>query len=311
MKRSFRIFSILLVFALIISAFAIPVSAAIPPQKYGDVNLDAIIDVTDATQVQRYLAKKSDSVFELEAADVDSDAFISVMDATLIQKYVALLLDKFPAGEYFLIDKYFYSVTADYDNDKAITNAPVTFFVDADINPAPATAKLYIDDVLVAQTQEQNEKTHLFELVYTFEKAGTYGVKITVEDKWGNTDATNLWSDDGWKAVYTVKDAPTNRTVPVITSVTRNSIYSVAPVFTTNVQYGTQPYKYSYALYRNNEQLFITDYLDTNTLKTADYLNNGDYLHYGYEYTLYVVVEDANGEIACDEYDFMVDIMLT
>ena len=131
MKKNFRIFSIILALAIMMSALIIPASAAIPPQPYGDVNSDDAIDILDATNVQRYLARVDLRAINLiEAADVDDDAKITVLDATIIQQYVAQIITEFPSGKKFYIDKYFFGVTTDYDKDNAIVGYPVTFSAD-------------------------------------------------------------------------------------------------------------------------------------------------------------------------------------
>lgn len=63
---------------------------------YGDVNNDGIINVTDATLVQKHAAdllKLSDD--ELKRADVNFDGVVNVHDSTLIRKYIAGLIPYF------------------------------------------------------------------------------------------------------------------------------------------------------------------------------------------------------------------------
>lgn len=62
----------------------------------GDVNNDGAVNVTDATEIQKYSAGKI--TFDddaLNRADVNSDGKVNVSDATLIQKYAVGLIDKF------------------------------------------------------------------------------------------------------------------------------------------------------------------------------------------------------------------------
>ncbi|MGN1202997.1 MAG: dockerin type I domain-containing protein, partial [Eubacterium sp.] len=63
----------------------------------GDVNLDGVVTIDDATLVQKYLAGISelDDPIQLLAADVDSSGEITIDDATRIQKYLAGLIDEF------------------------------------------------------------------------------------------------------------------------------------------------------------------------------------------------------------------------
>ena len=58
----------------------------------GDVTLDGVIDVRDATAIQRHAAVIEElSALGQAAADCSGDGFISITDATEIQKYIARL----------------------------------------------------------------------------------------------------------------------------------------------------------------------------------------------------------------------------
>ena len=303
MKKNFRIFSIILAIAILMSMVVIPASAAIPPQEYGDVNSDDSIDVMDATAIQRYLANIDRRAINLiESADVDNDVKITILDATIIQKYVAQIITEFPAGKEFYIDKYFFGVTTDYDKDKAIVGYPVTFSVDGYMSPGPTTASLYINDELVAQTQERNKETKLFDLTYTFEEAGTYKVQIYLSDKWGEGNSKT--------AVYTVKDAPEDQSVPVITSVKRDSVYNNKPVFTVNAKFGTEPYQYKYIImeypYTSEAIICETDFIDSNTLDVSKELGEDFYFDVYDTHVFKVMVKDANGNIVSDEHQFWI-----
>lgn len=73
------------------------------PDSYGllgDANEDGIINIMDATVIQKHLV----SIEELSAtgsilADVDSNGIVNIMDATLIQKYLAGLETEYKIGE--------------------------------------------------------------------------------------------------------------------------------------------------------------------------------------------------------------------
>ena len=308
MKKNFRIFSIILTLAIMMSALVIPVSAAQPPQPYGDVNSDKAIDILDATNVQRYLAKVDlDAINLLEAADVDDDAKITVLDVTVIQQYVAHAIEVFPAGKLFTIDKYFYEMQADYDYDSAIAGYPVTFSASGSMQPGPATAKLYINDELVGQTQETNQETYMYEITYTFEKSGTYNVKMTLSDKWGEGDSKT--------AVYTVKDAPADTSTPVITAVTRDNNYNTTPVFTVHTKFGTAPYKYTYAIGYDDsdapyfDPFYYTDPMDSNILDITETFGENAYLNPLTDYVIFVQVTDANGNKAVEKHPFVIDVL--
>ena len=74
-----------------------PVKPTEKPILYGDVDLDGKVAVTDATAVQRHIAKaatlKDD---QLKAAAVSGESNITVMDATYIQQYIAKIISTFP-----------------------------------------------------------------------------------------------------------------------------------------------------------------------------------------------------------------------
>lgn len=62
----------------------------------GDVDMNGQINVADATEIQRYVAKLTSLTNDqLYAADVDKDSTVSVKDATLIQKYVVRIIESF------------------------------------------------------------------------------------------------------------------------------------------------------------------------------------------------------------------------
>lgn len=76
------------------------VASAASTPLYGDVNQNGSVEITDATDVQKYLAKMVDLTEEqLALADVDNDKSITVVDATTIQKYLAKLIEDFPINE--------------------------------------------------------------------------------------------------------------------------------------------------------------------------------------------------------------------
>ena len=62
----------------------------------GDVNLDGIVNIIDATTVQQYLAEFLDlSDIQKKVADTDGDGTITITDATVIQQYLAEYIDHF------------------------------------------------------------------------------------------------------------------------------------------------------------------------------------------------------------------------
>lgn len=69
--------------------------------KCGDANFDKQITVSDATYIQRILARLQEDISEENkiCADVDNDGSFTIRDATFIQRYLARFNDKLPIGE--------------------------------------------------------------------------------------------------------------------------------------------------------------------------------------------------------------------
>lgn len=62
--------------------------------KLGDVNADGVVDVMDATLIQRHVAQiETISEDRFAAADVDKNKYIAVTDATIIQRFIAKYID--------------------------------------------------------------------------------------------------------------------------------------------------------------------------------------------------------------------------
>ncbi len=65
-----------------------------PSFLMGDVNGDGKIDVSDATEIQKFLAELVELTPERkQAADTNADGKVDVSDATQIQKFLAELVD--------------------------------------------------------------------------------------------------------------------------------------------------------------------------------------------------------------------------
>lgn len=85
---------------IIIFAFAgVSVAFAAEPTQFkiGDADLNSVVNVRDATLIQKHVASMVQLSDEaLKVADTDASGKVNVKDATLIQKYVAGLVDSFP-----------------------------------------------------------------------------------------------------------------------------------------------------------------------------------------------------------------------
>lgn len=301
MKSIKKTLSIVLILSIVMCMGVFQANAAIPPRKMGDVNGDNFVDITDATAIQKHIAE-IESIYESfygysEAADVDDDAKITVLDATIIQQYIAEIITEFPAGEEYFVDKYFYDLHTDYNSGKAMTGMPVTFYVHGYCSPAPTTVKLYINEELVAQTQEATD-LYDYKLSYTFKEAGTYQIRVFMCDKWGygiNRDIKD----------YIVVDVPQDTSHPVITGVYRNNSCHNEPEITAISQFGTAPYQYKFTLtiYGGREVVKTQDFSENNKFQ-VDFLDR--FPAPGY-YTVTVDVIDALGNAVSETYDFVTD----
>ena len=66
----------------------------------GDADGDGMVDVTDATVIQRVLNYIDVSSYNENAADVDRSGDVEIIDATYIMRYAALLNVAYPIGEW-------------------------------------------------------------------------------------------------------------------------------------------------------------------------------------------------------------------
>ncbi|MBQ8538199.1 MAG: hypothetical protein IJ433_00945 [Ruminococcus sp.] len=296
MKFNARILTVILTLILIISCCVIPAQAALAPLDYGDVDGGGI-SIMDATAIQQYLVNQYEiNPHRYEAADVDSDGDISIIDATFIQMYLASVIDTFPAGDMYSIDKWLYDVCSDYSSGRAIAGEIVTFTADGYAYPDPYTFSLYVNGELVDENSQSNT------LCYTFEKAGTYSILVTVRDKWGtpSTAGWTHWRDDE----FVVVDKPQDLTKPYIAGIYRESVFMFENEVFTNVMYGTAPYQYKYTLKHWDTVKLETEYSD-NSVFTFDADEIFDRL-YGspvHGLVLTVDVKDANGNTDSFSYD--------
>ena len=108
MKRTTKLVSVLLAVLIALSSFAIlPISAFDHSSKapgssyeFGDVNRDGVIDIMDATLVQKYSVGKAALDNEQKIlGDVNGDGEVDIIDATLVQKFVVNRIDKFPVED--------------------------------------------------------------------------------------------------------------------------------------------------------------------------------------------------------------------
>ena len=108
MKRTTKLVSVLLAVLIALSSFAIlPISAFDHSSKapgssyeFGDVNRDGVIDIMDATLIQKKAVDKANFDNEqMILGDVNGDGEVDIIDATLVQKFVVERIDKFPVED--------------------------------------------------------------------------------------------------------------------------------------------------------------------------------------------------------------------
>ena len=301
-----RLLSLLFVLVFIVSCAVIQTSAAIAPQKIGDVDGDQDVTITDATTIQRHLAQISTIYSKCyEAADVDGDMKISIIDATTIQRYLAQIITEFPNGEYYYVDEYFYDLVSDYESGKAMVGMPVTFYASGYCYPEPTSCKLYVNDELVFETKERTEE-NCFALSYTFEQKGLYNIKVSMCDKWGFGESKEI-------EYYSVVNPPEDKSMPIITNAYRNDPFADEPVITANAVFGTAPYEYKFTLLINyafidgaedwevvGETINIQDFSESNKYQVEFY----NMWPVPSDYAVIVDVKDAAGNTESDIYCF-------
>ena len=71
--------------------------------RLGDVNEDEVVNIKDATAIQKHLAEMSMiSQAGLSVSDTDQNGSLNIKDATAIQKYLAGITTGFPIGELYI-----------------------------------------------------------------------------------------------------------------------------------------------------------------------------------------------------------------
>ena len=138
-----RILSVLLIAALllsVLSAFAVSAGAE---SILGDVDENGLVEVIDATLIQRHLAEiiVLDDAAQKRGA-VSGGGELSITDATLIQRYLAKIIKSFPAEEssdiitiHFTDNKKWgtiYAYLYNYTTNEALTEWPGAAMTDTD-----------------------------------------------------------------------------------------------------------------------------------------------------------------------------------
>lgn len=302
MKKYVRFLSVIMVLLLFTSLCVISASAMRAPIRYGDVYCDtkndpfaeAKINIIDATYVQRHVAQLSEiEEHYVEAADVDGDAYITVIDATYIQQYVAKIIDRFPAGYSYHIDKELTGITPDYMSGKAMVGVPVEFSIDGFAYPAPSTTQFYINGELIGTSTDDDPV-----FTYTFTETGVYNLYVTMVDKWGI-------SAGSYSMPYEVVEKTTDSENIYIKNITYGPPHSLSPRLEVEVANAVGDCTYDFYIYNNyrleEDKVIIMEQLQSTYNVMHTYYENFDYNE---EYIFHVIATDSEGNKAEATYIF-------
>ena len=279
-----KLLSFLLVFAVLGSVCTVGAGAKRAPHFYGEVNGDHVIDITDATEIQRHLARFVElSDLSKELADVDGDSIVTVMDATMIQRREAGIIKHFNQMEIYTYTNI-NNVTADFADCRAMAGVPVTFNISAYCYAGdPVRYALKVNDVVVSENTEPV-------LTYTFEEAGDYIIDVLVYNKYGEEDWTEFF--------YRVIEKPEEQNL-MISAINKNFNYFNEMndnALTVYAYGGTAPYEFSFDM---PSKELKQEYSQNNTFAIGK-------LPIG-TYEVNVSVKDADGNVVNEVYTFEVE----
>lgn len=158
--------------AVCLPALSSGASAVTAPLPYGDVKPDGVVNISDVTWLQRYLAGlESFDDYQTILADFDRNGSITIDDATWIQKYLAEMWIPEEYGGWAATYVCTGSFYADCDSGKAVPGRSVTFTTQA---YSGNTFAFYVDGVQVQARSAANSMT------YAFPAAGEYSVRVRV-----------------------------------------------------------------------------------------------------------------------------------
>lgn len=228
-----RIISFLLCIVLVFSVLPTSVSAKTSGNLYGDVNGDKTIDLLDALDLKKYIAKNETSAFKFVNADLNTDKSADLKDFIMLNKFLAewnihlgpelltvAFLDgediidvlpaemNYPLGEVPTVEKSSKanSVLLGYYADKGF-NSP--FYAD---DPVTGNTDVYAKYQKMGSTDELNltsfaQMDQSPEIYFKIKKvsgniASIEAATLTVKD--GSDPVTLDISDDDGDGVYTV-----------------------------------------------------------------------------------------------------------
>ncbi|MBQ2971047.1 MAG: dockerin type I repeat-containing protein [Ruminococcus sp.] len=186
-----KLVSFLLVSAVLITAFVLPVGAVRVEELYGDVNKDGSVDTIDATIVQRHLVGVSELVsLEYALADFDNDKDVSILDASAIQMYNAKMIKhprKYEEYLEFFVEIDDISIESVY-GPEIVEDKSVRFTVlyNEEYDDTDAGKLVYnytfsgITDESYQTTYEKDSENYIS---WSFPSAGIYEIKVEVRRK--------------------------------------------------------------------------------------------------------------------------------
>ncbi len=99
-KVSFLVVLIsMLVFAFMIMGASAATQMVGGTNKYGDVNMDDVVDAVDLALIKSYLLGKTDTLPNFAAADVNGDGSADALDFAEMKKYLLGIITEFPANQ--------------------------------------------------------------------------------------------------------------------------------------------------------------------------------------------------------------------
>ncbi len=91
-------FLVILISIMVLAFMTVQISAA-GASKYGDVNMDDVVDAVDLAAMKSYLLGKITSLPNPEAADVNGDGSADALDFAEMKKYLLGMITVFPADK--------------------------------------------------------------------------------------------------------------------------------------------------------------------------------------------------------------------
>ncbi len=282
----------LVLVAIILASVSVVSFSAVPAPThwYGDVDGSHNIEVTDATEIQRYLASHVEfGKLELILADFDGDGEISILDATNIQMYVAKKPSNRRKDNHIYCYPEMDALVPNYSSGKAMTGVPVEFTILSsmygdDERAYPFSYKCYVlDENYENPTLIYSGASEIFE--YTFDKAGQYYFQVYVYNDFGD---------------YSIHDMPyevieNSEGEPLVASVSsKKTCYDEGEEreFVAFAHGGNGPYEYCFT----DGNKVYQDYSESNTLTLEPIYSVDDFID---DYMI-VNVRDADGNIASD-----------